>query len=138
MPSPEKDPIGWGVQTMVLRSALYHYAAAPLRVIDGDTYDFDIDLGLDIYTRETVRLYGFNTPEIFGAKATPEGQRAKAFADLWLRDQRPAGPYADCIIRSMVYNPREKYGRLLVSVYRARDGASLGDDLYAAGLAVRY
>lgn len=39
------------------------------KVIDGDTYVVDIDLGLSVWVRgERIRLYGVNTPEIYGVK----------------------------------------------------------------------
>ena len=54
------------------------------RIIDGDTYDFVIDLGFSVYTYQAVRLNGVNTPEIFSPK-TPEekekGLKCKDYAE---------------------------------------------------------
>ncbi len=36
-----------------------------LRVVDGDTFDFEVDLGFKVVIRERFRLVGINTPEIF-------------------------------------------------------------------------
>ncbi len=48
---------------------MYQYKAKIVRVIDGDTYEIDIDLGLSVWVRgERVRLYGVNTPEVYGVK----------------------------------------------------------------------
>ncbi len=53
---------------------MYQYHAIIQKVVDGDTLEIDIDLGLSIWVRsEKVRLYGINTPEVFGVKkGTPE------------------------------------------------------------------
>ena len=42
---------------------MYQYAATLDRVVDGDTVDFDIDLGFDIHVMQRVRLLGVDTPE---------------------------------------------------------------------------
>ena len=41
----------------------YIYDAKILRVIDGDTFDFEIDMGFSIRIKERMRLYGIDTPE---------------------------------------------------------------------------
>jgi micrococcal nuclease len=56
----------------------YVYDAEITRVIDGDTFDFKIDLGFSINVKERLRLYGVNTPEIKGEEK-PEGDRVKAY-----------------------------------------------------------
>lgn len=60
---------------------MWEYRANLVRVIDGDTYVLDIDLGFHITVRETIRLYGIDCPE----SSTPEGQRAREFAQEWFR-----------------------------------------------------
>ena len=42
---------------------MYNYKISPLKVIDGDTIDADIDLGFDIKVKKRIRLAGINTPE---------------------------------------------------------------------------
>ena len=42
---------------------LYHYRGVITRVIDGDTVDVEIDLGLRLTANVRCRLYGINTPE---------------------------------------------------------------------------
>lgn len=44
----------------------YTYYARLKRVIDGDTCEFDIDLGFHVHFIATVRLKGFNAPELKG------------------------------------------------------------------------
>jgi micrococcal nuclease len=106
--------IPWGA-----RSPLYHYAMTVARVIDGDTLLCDIDLGFNIRTRDYVRLFGVNTPEIYGTKATPEGTLAREYVMLWLTGRK--------------YNEREKYGRILGTVYNGIEAESLNDALIREG-----
>ena len=42
---------------------MYNYKISPLRVIDGDTIDAEIDLGFDIKVKKRIRFAGINTPE---------------------------------------------------------------------------
>ena len=42
---------------------MYQYKAKVLNVVDGDTIDVSIDLGLQIYSLQRIRLYGIDTPE---------------------------------------------------------------------------
>jgi len=39
-----------------------------IKVIDGDTFDFEIDLGFKVFTHIRVRLEGYDTPEIRGSE----------------------------------------------------------------------
>jgi micrococcal nuclease len=45
---------------------MFQYKAIITNVIDGDTFDMDIDLGFHIHIHERVRLLGIDTPEKFG------------------------------------------------------------------------
>tara|TARA_R100000306_G_scaffold61734_2_gene65272 strand:+ start:1053 stop:1370 length:318 start_codon:yes stop_codon:yes gene_type:complete len=42
---------------------MYNYRAKLIRCIDGDTVEFDVDLGLKLTARLRCRLIGVNTPE---------------------------------------------------------------------------
>jgi micrococcal nuclease len=42
---------------------MYQYKAKVLNVVDGDTVDVSIDLGLQIHSIQRIRLYGIDTPE---------------------------------------------------------------------------
>jgi len=42
---------------------MYQYKAKVLNVVDGDTIDVSIDLGLQIHSIQRIRLYGIDTPE---------------------------------------------------------------------------
>jgi len=56
------------------------------RVIDGDTFDLDIDLGFYASLRVRIRLYGIDTPEIFGRNASPLGTLAREYAVGWIAE----------------------------------------------------
>lgn len=111
---------------------LYNYKASCFRVIDGDTLELDISLGMWITLREKVRLYGIDTPETYGVKKDSEeykrGIIAKDFVENFVKDK-------ELIIKT--YKDKSgKFGRLLASVYV--DGACLNDELLKNGLAVKY
>ena len=42
---------------------MYNYKISPLKVIDGDTIDAEIDLGFDIKVKKRIRFMGINAPE---------------------------------------------------------------------------
>jgi len=42
---------------------MYNYKISPLKIIDGDTIDANIDLGFDIQVKKRIRFAGINTPE---------------------------------------------------------------------------
>jgi micrococcal nuclease len=95
-----------------LNSKLYWYKAECTRVIDGDTMEFIVDLGMKTFVKDRVRLFGIDTPEIFGVKKESEeyaqGVRAKrraeellASGDIWIKT---------------VKDKEGKYGRYLAEV----------------------
>lgn len=55
---------------------LYRYAAAVVRVVDGDTFDADVDLGFDVRMRARIRVLDIDTPELHGPDKT-RGEAAK-------------------------------------------------------------
>ena len=52
------------------------YRAYCKYIVDGDTFDFIIDLGMFTYTYATVRLRDIDTPEIYG-RADEETKKRK-------------------------------------------------------------
>jgi micrococcal nuclease len=94
---------------------MYQYKAFIKNVVDGDTLEIDIDLGLYVWIHgEKIRLYGINTPEVFGVKkSSPEwilGDKASGFVKQILKEK-------DEIIIETVKDKKEKYGRYLAVVY---------------------
>lgn len=110
-----------------LGGSLYRYAARFVRIVDGDTVVLDIDLGFRIRLQEHVRLFGVDTPEIFGRNATPDGRAAVAFTSAWFADD------PQLMLQSHGLTEREKYGRVLGTIYRDGDIVSLNDALILSG-----
>lgn len=59
------------------------FEAQLVRVIDGDTYVFSMDVGFDIYPHITVRIMGINSPEIKGATKV-QGMISRDYAEDFL------------------------------------------------------
>lgn len=111
----------------MIASDLYRYACRLVRVIDGDTIVVEVDLGFNQWMHnQHVRLFGINTPELIG-KDRLAALKAKQFVESWAKERQ-------LYLHSRRYDEREKYGRILASVFRD-DGACLNDDLLRAGLA---
>lgn len=94
----------------------FTYKAKLVRVLDGDTAVFDIDLGFYLTTRLPVRLMGINAPELNQAG----GQDAKVHLTMLLSD-------GEFVLKS--YKPRDKYGRYLAVIYK--DGINLNQLMVA-------
>ena len=100
---------------------MYQYKSIIQKVVDGDTLEIAIDLGLSVWLHdEKIRLYGINTPEVFGVKkGSPEwelGNKASEFVKSVLKEK-------DEIIVETIKDKKEKYGRYLAMVYVRIDPA---------------
>lgn len=94
---------------------MYQYQAQIQRVVDGDTYEIDIDLGLSVWVRnEKIRLYGVNTPEVYGVKKGSDDYLAGKQASDFVKTVIKKGDLA--IIETMK-DAKEKFGRYLGVVY---------------------
>ena len=119
-----------------VRTEMYEYKATCIKVVDGDTLDLEIDLGLKIFTRQRVRLKGINTPEIRGLERE-EGLKAKEFVENFLFF---SSSFHHLFMRSKPLtiktfkDKQGKYGRWIVDVFNSA-GASLCDQLLEKGLA---
>ncbi len=113
---------------------MYEYKAKIIRVYDGDTMTFLIDLGFNLTITGRLRLYGVNTPEIRRSKKTTQKQKKKGLA---IRDY----------VRKMILNKdvniqvlkKGKYGRYVSKVSFSYLGKSvdLSDHLVDRGMAVK-
>ncbi|MEI8113259.1 MAG: thermonuclease family protein [Bacteroidia bacterium] len=102
---------------------MYQYKSIIQKVVDGDTLEIAIDLGLAVWIHdERIRLYGINTPEVYGVKkGSPEwelGNKASNFVKSVLKAK-------DEIIVETIKDKKEKYGRYLALVYLRIDPAIL-------------
>lgn len=94
---------------------MFQYQVQMQRVVDGDTYRIDIDLGFSIWVKnETIRLYGVNTPEVYGVKKESEeyamGKKASDFAKSLIKK-------GDWGIVETLKDDKGKYGRYLAVLY---------------------
>jgi micrococcal nuclease len=84
---------------------MYNYRASVIKVVDGDTVDLRIDLGMSIFHDIRCRLLGINAPERF----TKEGKESTKFLKDLLSKQKTW----EVITHK---DKKEKYGRYLVSI----------------------
>ena len=110
---------------------MYEYKATILRVVDGDTLDLLIDLGMNVHVKERVRLARINTPEIHGVKKDSEeyikGMQAKLLVETILAGQE--------LIVKTIKDKKGKYGRYIAEIYIDKDGnlINLSDHLVEYG-----
>ncbi|RKD86496.1 thermonuclease family protein [Mangrovibacterium diazotrophicum] len=94
---------------------MYQYQAEIVKVVDGDTYEIDIDLGLSVWVRgERIRLYGVNTPEVYGVKHDSEEYLAGKAASDFVKSIMKKGTLA---IVETLKDSKGKYGRYLAVMY---------------------
>ena len=97
-----------------MESNLYHYKVKEVvKVIDGDTVELLIDLGLNTFAKIRARLLGVDTPEIFHPK-TPKEKEAGIACKEFLKSIISAYP---TLIVKTHKDRKGKYGRYLVEIY---------------------
>lgn len=110
---------------------MYEYHAKVLRVIDADTIQVSIDLGLNVYHTTRLRLYGIDAWEIRG----PEREKGLVAREYVLN---LLTQYPEIRIRTLK-DKTGKYGRYLAIVYAGPSkNIDLNEDLVKKGHAVRY
>ena len=94
----------------------FTYRAKLVRVVDGDTFDMDVDLGFRVHVHARVRLLDVNCPESKG-KTHALGIAAAGESERWFKNHH------SLVLRT--HKPPDKgtdsFGRWLAEVY--------GDDL---------
>lgn len=114
---------------------MYEYEATLLNVVDGDTVDLKISLGLDAYINQRVRLADIDTPEL--NSPDPDVRARAALAKQFVIDNLPTTEKA-LLIRTFK-DRKDKYGRYLAIIFGPEQhDVSLNVMLMAAGLAVPY
>ncbi len=97
------------------------YQAKLRNVIDGDTIDLQVNLGLGFIANARIRLIGIDAPEIFGVgKNTEEfkqGQIAKLAVKEWFFN-------ANEVLR-LIAEHRDLYGRWLGEIFKNGNDVSL-------------
>lgn len=84
-------------------SELYKYKAKVLRVVDGDTFDMEVDLGFGLKMQQRFRINDYDAPETWRPKSDAEeahGNMATARAeelvmgkDITIRSTKVPGIY---------------------------------------------
>jgi micrococcal nuclease len=114
---------------------MYEYFVKEVKnVVDGDTIDVVIDLGLDILFASRVRLAGIDTPE---SRTTDKAEKAlgieaKEYLKKQLKDAKSV------VIRTEKMNSSEKYGRILGWVYVNGESESVNNKMINDGYAWGY
>lgn len=93
---------------------MYTYRCKLNRVIDGDTVVLDIDLGFHITITRSVRLLGYNSPEIFGVKKTNESYIAGIECKQELERVLNNTKKLFCVTQ---LDKNDKYGRILANIF---------------------
>ena len=109
---------------------MYEYKAIITKVIDGDTFDFSIDMGFGLYYTNRLRLFGCDTPEIRG-KEREDGLKVKKYVHELLFNK-------EVILRTHKW--KGKYGRYIANVFFHQDKSSftwtnLSEHLIEKGMA---
>ena len=117
---------------MKAENKLYHYSAEVTRVVDGDTVDAFVDLGFDMHSKQRVRLYGINTPEVRTRDKAEKKAGLAAMARLqeMLRESKNK-----CVIKTRL-DRKGNYGRVLGVIYV--DDCDLNAKLIKEGHAKKY
>ena len=106
---------------------LYTYKCSVLRIIDGDTVELSIDLGLNVHIHHVCRLYGIDAAEV---RSEPE---TAAEATARLSELLANTP----IICRTIKDRTGKYGRYLVTLID-KHGTNINEAMVLGGYAARY
>jgi len=128
-----------GVMTPPSRKSCYNFRVVEVvKIIDGDTADFILDLGFDLYKKERVRVAGVDTPE----KRTKNLEEKALGIDAtnWLKEKLESTIAGDdeLSVRTELVGGVGKYGRLLGWLYRGDEQLSLNEQMITEGYALPY
>ena len=121
------------------RKSCYNFRVVWIdRVVDGDTIDVSIDLGIDHIKKERVRIAGIDTPE----KRTRDLEEKALGIDAtnWMKknlEDTIAGD-DELTIRTELVGGMGKYGRLLGWLYVGESDVSLNEIMIEQGYAWAY
>lgn len=114
---------------------MYEYKAKLIKVVDGDTADFAIDVGFKMTTQQRIRLKGIDTPETWRRKKDSEeykqGMISKNFVIKRLEENNN-----EAIVRTD--KDTGVYGRYIAVIILADSVVSLNDELVQKGYAKIY
>ena len=114
---------------------LYDYKCIITRIVDGDTIDCNIDLGFDIWLYDQrIRLAKIDAPETRTRDELEE--RMGELAEDYVAEQLPVG--TETILHSLIYKPRDIYGRILGDFLVPDTNLMISDLLLENRYAVKY
>lgn len=106
---------------------MYEYAAKVINIVDGDTFDLEVDLGFKISHKIRARLLEIDTPEKFNTER-PLGEICKQYAEkTWLNKEVIINSEKDSDINT------DSFGRWLIKI-RTKDGFNAIDDYNRLGI----
>jgi endonuclease YncB( thermonuclease family) len=110
---------------------MYEYGIRYKRLIDGDTFVCDIDLGFGIWlVDQRCRLFGVDTPE----KNTTDGKAAAETAKEWFTSRQNTSERFSIT----VLQKADKYGRRLVHVKTDKSPTTLNTEILKSLGTVEY
>jgi micrococcal nuclease len=109
---------------------MYQYHATVIRILDGDSVEMNIDLGMKIFFKSVCRLSGIDTPEL--NSSDPVERSAAQAAKLYLSNLLPLSLVVTINSKSL-----DKYGRPLVEIITPT-GLNVNQEMILSGNAKSY
>jgi len=103
-----------------------------VRVIDGDTIDFELDLGFDILVKRRIRVEGIDTPEARGG--TEDDKKFASLATEWMKQRLERSPQ---VFISPSPDKNDPYGRTIARVFD-NESSDIGIEMIENHHAVSY
>lgn len=103
---------------------MYEYEAKVLRIVDGDTFDLDVDLGMKIHRHERVRLATVDVFETWGVSRDSEEYKQGKAAVALVESLMPVGSNVKIKTYKMKSGDERKgaRGRYLADVFFQQEG----------------
>ena len=92
----------------------YIYNAIVTNVVDGDTFDVDIDLGFSVTVSQRIRLYNIDAFETSLRGGTTPQEKEKGLEAKKLLTDLLVG---NSVVLETVQDKQGKYGRYLANIY---------------------
>ena len=121
---------------------MYEYGCRVVRIVDGDTVDVDVVLGVDVWMRnQRIRLHGIDTPESRTRDKEEKrfGIRAKQHLSHMIATEIEHGPLVGSDIKKQISLQslgRGKFGRILGVLFV--DGVNVNEKMIEDHHAVAY
>ena len=111
---------------------MYEYWAKLLRVVDGDTVDAMIDLGMDVWVKKRIRFYGLDTWE---SRTRNKAEKKKGLIAKARTKELLSEHEGEFRLKSRGIG---KYGRVLGELYVAGHARTVNQTLIDEGHAYKY